>query len=282
MSWSLIRPLLSTMSALQVSTVSSRLAEAVLNVPSLRCGLDLEDPKEWTAFNLCSSFVLKCAKHIRSLNISGRAFGVFGLLDFVCAATHVARMILAPDTMLQAAKANLMLSLCSHSVTELFLFGSFLPAMLPSSTTELYVMLVEPERCGGDFTQPEALLYHAACLQNLTKLNVHFSSSGVSGPVLLTSPIQLPCLASLDIEGIRLSAPELELSWVLQQPCQWLNLGIAIDTADLAKHAGAVAQLRQVPLSSLSLTLTIPFTPAMQSMWTPAAAAVHQRALSFQ
>lgn len=254
---------------MQLSAVSRRFAEAVFLVPSLKLGLTTRPhDDEWEEVDLSSSFALKCAKLICCLKVAGQSFNASGWPGFVAAASQVTSVEMKPQSTLQAAQADLLLSFCSHNLTELSLWGTHVPAMLPPSLTKLHVFFSPPERCGGDFTQPDALLYHAARLQHLTELIISFSPHGAPGPVLLTSPIQLPCLKFLYIEHVALNAPELDLSWVLQQPCQDLWVDMIVDTADLAKHADAVEQLRQVPLTTLSLHLTMPFTSAMQAIWS--------------
>ena len=232
-------------SASQLAAVCSKFRKATLLVPALRLDLSsTSNPPQ--DLRLDSAFALQWARRLCSLDIWPKVLRLQGLTRFVAAAEHMTEVDIECTSMPEAAQAGFLLAQCS-AVTVLSLSGAYMPAVLPSTVTELTASFSPP----GNTTQPDALIYYAALLPQLRKLELHLSSKGQPKAVSLQAAVQLPPLQTFSIFGIRLSAADVDLQWVQQQPCSNLELDIVADTSDVAKHAAIVEQLSQMTLHRL-------------------------------
>ena len=254
--------ILNRLSALQLSVVCSKFRQSTLLVPALRLGLSPSAPPP-SGIQLDSALALRYAGQMCSLSIRHDMFGVQGLAAFVATAKQVTWINCMCTSILEAAQAGFLLGQCS-AITALSLSGDHMPAALPSTVTELYASFSAP----SNTTQPDALIYYAALLPQLRKLELRLSSEGQAAAVSLQAPVQLPFLQCLDISGIRLSAPQIDLKWVQQQPCGKLDLDIIADTSDTGKHAAAVNHFSHMTLSCLYLDMKVTFTPELQALWS--------------
>ena len=253
---------------MQLGSVCSKFAEAAMLVPALRYGFrSFDDPPK--GIQLGSACALQCAGQVRVFHISSTVLRLPGLAAFLAAAKQVTRVEVVCTSMLEAVQADFMLGQCS-AITALSLRGSYMPAVLPSTVTELEACFSGPAKDICSISQPDALIYHAALLPQLRRFTLGLSpvSRTAAALTVLQFPVQLPLLQSLDIYAIHLSAPSVDLKWVQQQPCSELILHIAADTPDVAKHAAIVKQLSHLTLSSISLDMDIPFTPELQALWS--------------
>ena len=235
-------------------------------MPSLQRGLfPMPDPPQGA--QLGSAFALRCARRIQTVRINGKVFGLQGLAAHVAAAKQATRVTVEATSTLEAAQAGFLLAQCC-SATQVSLRGSFMPAVLPPNTTALNVTFEHPADCAGDPLQHSALICHAALLPQLRELELRLCSSGRPAAVLLSSPIQLHCLRTLEVGPIRVSAATVDLSWLQHQPCARLKIAIKADTRDAAKHAAVVGQLSKLVLGALSLDMRVRFTSELQDLWS--------------
>ena len=238
--------------------------EATLLVPALKHGL-CHYPSPPNDVHLGSAFALQCAKEIRYLSLGPEVFQLQGWAAFGGAAKQMTRLDLRCSSVLEAAQAELMMQQCG-AITALLLSGSHMPALLPSAVTELTAIFGPPPKCGCHTTQLDALIYRAALLPQLRRLEIELCATGQPAALLLQAPVQLPVLHTLVIFEVQLSAPEIDLRWVQRQPCSILELNMIADTPDIAKHAAVVKQLSLMTISSLSLDSKVPFTSELQAL----------------
>lgn len=190
-----------------------------------------------------------------------------GLASFVAAAKHMTKVTTFCESQVQAAQAGFLLGQCD-SIAVLSLHGSCIPAVLPSTVTELTASFYAPGHCEGKATQPDAFIYHAALLPRLNKLSLVLANDYSKRPHPLHFPVQLRSLQSLKIRKIFLSSPHLDFSWVHRQPTDNLKLELFVDTSDVAIHDSIVQQLSQLALNALRLVVLVPFTSELQAIWS--------------
>lgn len=243
----------------------SKIAEAAVLVPALVRGLSSYcDPPQ--GLRLDTVFALRCAAQVRLFKVSRTIFDLQGLAAFLAAAKQLTDVRMTCTSMLQAAQAGFLLGQCS-AVRVLTLSGACMPAGLPTTVTELTANFSSPADCGCTAAQPAALIYHAALLPNLATLRLRLPHGKSRSSFPLQSPIQLHYLETLEIGVIRVSEPEVDLSWVQRQPCRSLTLRIEVDTSDVAKHAAIVKQLHRLVLSNLTMEVLVPSLPELQALW---------------
>ena len=243
----------------------AKFAEAARLVPALRNGLHpLVDPPQ--GVQLDSAFALLCAGHMCSCKINPKILQLQGMGAFVAVARQLTKVNVVCSTLLEAAQAGYVLEQCS-AVTELYLSGNCMPAILPSTVTDLTARFSPPGVSECDTTQPDALIYHAALLPNLAKLRLWLPGSKSHVPRPFDHRLQLRLLQSLNVQQIRLSGPYLDFSWVRKQPTCSLELGIVADNSNIATHAAVVQQLSQLLVSTLTLETKVQFTSELQALW---------------
>ena len=160
---------------MQLGSVCSKFAEAVKRVPALRYGLHPFDAPPQDV-QLGSAFALQCAGQVRSLKIRHALCRLPGLGAFLAAAKQLTSVDIKCNSTMEAAQADFLLWQCS-AITALSLCGSYMPAVLPSTVTELDANFSSTATCVCSTSQPDALIYHAALLPQLRRLTLGLLST---------------------------------------------------------------------------------------------------------
>ena len=221
---------------------------------------------------LASSLFTSWAPLFRSLDLDGDSLKAPGLSAFLERATSLQDLYLNCDGVLTAAHAAHILPSCSAQLV-VHVAGSHMPHAWPSMVTRLHLCFDHPHDenrnpLPWDSEIPSAVLCTIVRLEHLKVLDLDFTC-------ITEDMIQLACplLAPLPQLEVRIhfqlrGHTQLDLSWLLQQPCAHLCVAISPVTTLPAQHKHVVECLQSLPaVHELDLT-DFRFTPELQLIWS--------------
>ena len=254
---------------LQLSTVCSKLKQAIVLVPSVTIGINTRPWEGMTyADRLNSPLLLSWIAHARHIVLHEDTHNVPGLAELLAAAVQARSLCTICDNPLAAAEAGFLISNC-RSLMRMEVVGTRPPSILPDTLEELYADF-ESQGSGdeADDRHVNALLYHCTRLPHLRMLRLDLNCVV---PVRLRCAAQLRKLDMLDI-ALSLYDCAVSVQWVLTQPCESLYVEVNVVTANIGVHVAFMQQLSQVKIRCLRLNLAVLFTADLQAIWAAAQA----------
>ena len=245
----------------------SRFAAAAGNLPALKLGLSgyLGSGARKVLPNFGSATLLSWAQHMPSIAISDGILGCPGLAELMAVAVRATTVRVECRSLVSSARADQLLQKCS-AVTKLTLAGSVMPTHIPSTVTTLHAELghdgLRPLKT--DPWQCNALLKRAGSLPCLRHLSLDLCTSGRT---YISCPVRLPHLQELNVELI-VGTKEVDLSWVQLQACPALDCTVDLTVVFTAKQKAVADQLKPLAIRKLSLYSDIPFSGALQKIWS--------------
>ena len=251
---------------LQLSSVSRKLAAACANVfveaSSLTLLTDAAFPHKAA---LDSSLFRSLAPRLRSYSLHESSYTRPGLPAFLAAASPLQDLTISCSSALAAAQADHLLPSC-RSLWRLVVHCTHIPCRFPPGLQQLVIHLGKEYGAGElpfDSWQPSVLIWQLADLTSLESLNFSIKDSRV----VLDCPLHLPKLERLSIEFDLGEDTVASLSWLRSQPCTMLDVSIRVCTAAAAAHQALVDELRQIPITGLTLYLESALSAEVQTMW---------------
>ena len=202
---------------------------------------------------LDSKLLCRWAGGVQGLSFDAASYTIPGLAAFLQAASSLQRVQVECYSVLEAAQAEYVLLGCSRA-SHVTVRGFSMPGGFPESLAELYVefSLDEGRLAPWDPSVASALLYKLARHTGLRSIRLDFDAWDCPNIQL---DCRVPCLPPLEVWlsfGLHAHA-RLDLSWLWQQPCSLLALRVYICTDSPARHEQLMQQLRQLPVTRLSV-----------------------------
>ena len=264
---------------LQLAVVHSTWASAAGETLQL-WGLSCHNRLTGAQPSLQSKLLIKWAKQLKDLRLSGKCHTTPGMMQFLTAAQQVTNVWVsggAPSrstSWLRTAAYDCMLAHL-ESVTHLQLSGALQLCVLPVTLVSLPIYcdpykLYGVEEIGA---ATDAVLYRAKRLPVLKELSLSCCNVYTNQPLVFSikCPVQLGSLERLNLSIALVEFLSLDLSWLQHQqhckPLRHLHLCVYVRTPKPVNHAAFLQQLAGVPITSLHLQLEAPFHVGCQALW---------------
>ena len=263
--------------AMQLSTVCRRCKEAVAFMPSLSDRVWAHYEHDGPMPRLDSKLLLSWARHMTAMEYElDRTWSWPGILELTSAATNVSVVKMdCGNSLLTTAYADHLLARLP-SVTELSIWGYYLPSTFSSNLTELRFLVGMP----GDYgmrpvayedIQADAMLWRLGRLPQLQRLAIKCYADVA---VTLTCPVNVHRLSRLFLRFYCTGDARVDLAWVHRQPTNCLEMYIFLNFQTEVQHTSFLQHLEGLRIHRLNAVMGSPFTLRCQAAWRSSACIV--------
>ena len=235
---------------------------------SSRMSLILSQPAPSALVQLGSKLVLSWAQHVTLLSIDDYILAtsdLAGIATFLAHATRLRSVHARCSSLRTAAIADQLFGRIK-SITKLACTGMYLPAIMNPGLQELELDLHAYAEYTNELPGSEMLLEIAVIRLNTWVSSLKFLQIDLGQTPVMACESFLPELQQMQI-SFAVGNTAADLSWLRTQPCRCLSITVEIDGQNYIHQAHALAELQQLQLERVFLSVSVPYDSQMQAVW---------------